>query len=172
MAKKALEPIGRRLYANNCTQSEIADILKVSAGTVSAWKADSGKSNEELDAWDMARQNKTARSTTAYDEYDRFFEHLQACKIKEVEGGLIDRISKLAANARNLRKAEREEEEWLFQLTKKPDVQEVDPARIFMDIIDFFLVHLKEDQQAFRIVSRAIPEVINAYKKKVLDAEK
>lgn len=172
MAKKSLEPIGRRLYANNCTQAEIAEILSVSPATVSGWKADSGKRGEELDGWDLARQNKVARSMAAYEEYDRFFLHLRESNVLDADSALIDKISKLAANARNLRKAEREEEEWLFKLTQKPDTAVVDPARVFMDIVDFFLDEIKNDKQAFAVVSKVLPRVISSYKSRVLDAQK
>jgi len=170
--KASLEPIAKRLFANGMTIAGIGEQLGLSTTTVAKWKKASLRPGEEADDWELARQQKVSRSFTAYQLYDRHFGFLMDAKRGGISSADADMVSKLAANARTLRKEEREEEAWLYSLVRKPEQEEIDYAKLFMENLEWILQVLREEYpEGLKVISNVLPSIIARYKEEALRAE-
>ena len=108
--KSRLEPIAIRMYADGQTLTEIEAALGVSRQTLSTWKADTKRPEEELDGWDKARRQRSGavmRIRALFDREMGFLEDLPAGQMPPASidsltklGALVERWEKMAAAAR------------------------------------------------------------------------
>ena len=108
--KSKLYDVALRMYADGQGLSEIEAALDVSRQTLSTWKADSQRPDDELDAWDKARRGKQGaiqRLRALFDREMAFLEDTPAGQLPPASidgltkmGALIERWEKMAAAAR------------------------------------------------------------------------
>lgn len=141
--KSRLEPVAQRMYADGQNLTEIEAALGVSRQTLSQWKADTKRPDDELDGWDKARRRRTGvvnRIRALFDREMAFLEDLPAGQMPPASidsltklGALVERWEKMAAAAR--KRALEEAADTVGVTAKAAGVSEETIARIRRDVL-------------------------------------
>ncbi len=112
------EPIAMRMYADNKTLTEISKVLNVSITTLSEWKTstrpnrsqkpeDRGQRTEEvLDEWDRARQQKRSTIQRIRDIYEQQLNYIEGIAPVQRTPAMMDGLSKLGSLVEQWNRAE------------------------------------------------------------------
>ena len=95
--KARLYDVAMRMYVDGSSLTDIESTLGVSRQTLSAWKADTKRPSQEMDAWDRGRKQKRAGAQRVLDLYYRELTALEEQPAGSLSSTQIDAISKLGA---------------------------------------------------------------------------
>lgn len=90
-----LYDIAQRMYVDGQNLTEIADALGVSRQTLSGWKADSKRPQDDIDEWDRTRQQKRDNVTRLRDLFDRELTAIEDAPAGSLNNVSLDAITKL-----------------------------------------------------------------------------
>lgn len=96
-ARTQLEPVARQMYIDGQSLTAIETALNVSRQTLSAWKAQTKKPNEEFDEWDKARARKANFGIRMEALLERELTFAEERMPGAIDGGTLDNLSKLGA---------------------------------------------------------------------------
>lgn len=94
-AREKFYDIAFRMYVEGKNLTEIEASLGVSRQTLSAWKADSKRPQDDVDEWDRARQQKRDNVTRLRDLFDRELSALENSAAGSLNNVNLDAITKL-----------------------------------------------------------------------------
>lgn len=140
-ARVQLEPVARQMYIDGQSMTAIEAALGVSRQTLSAWKAQTKKPDEEFDEWDKARARKASfglRMETLLERELTFAEERQPGAI---EGGTLDNLSKLGALVVKFKAVEGQGASY-------------DKAKVFLENLQWIVAWLREnDPEGLKILA-------------------
>jgi transcriptional regulator with XRE-family HTH domain len=94
--KARLYDVAFRMYtADGKSLTEIEAALGVSRQTLSAWKADTLRPDQDMDDWDLARRQKRSNVARLRALFDRELTALEEAQPGTLAGGSLDGITKL-----------------------------------------------------------------------------
>jgi len=93
--KSKLYDVALRMYADGQNLSEIEAVLGVSRQTLSSWKADSKRPEDEFDEWDKARRCKRSNIQRLRNLFDRELTALENSPPGSLNNVSLDGITKL-----------------------------------------------------------------------------
>lgn len=96
-AKPLLEAVCRQAYVDGKTLTAIEAEYGVSRQTLSAWKGQTRKPDEELDEWDKARQRKATFGIRMEALLERELTFAEERQPGAIEGASLDNLSKLGS---------------------------------------------------------------------------
>lgn len=150
--KAQLYSVAMRMYsADGMSLSAIEDVLGVSRQTLSVWKKETLKPNEELDEWDKAREQRESTCQRLKNLLERELKHAEDSLVGEVSGATYDSISKLGALAQRFEQSERE-------AALKSEAQR---SALFLDFVrDLIEFGSKNDPQLVDVVESNFDDLI------------
>ncbi len=95
--KARLYDVALRMYVDGSSLTAIEETLGVSRQTLSAWKADSKRLSDELDAWDRGRKQKQDGAQRVLSLYYREMAFLEEQPAGSLSPAQIDMLAKLGA---------------------------------------------------------------------------
>ncbi len=105
-ARTQLEPVARQMYIDGKSLTAIEAELGVSRQTLSAWKGQTKKPNEDLDEWDKARARKTDFGNRMEALLERELTHAEERQPGAIDSALIDSLTKLGSLVVKFKQAE------------------------------------------------------------------
>ncbi|MRR15688.1 MAG: hypothetical protein EG826_04435 [Deltaproteobacteria bacterium] len=96
-ARTQLEPVARQMFIDGKSLSAIEAELNVSRQTLSAWKGQTKKPNEDLDEWDKARARKANFGLRMEALLERELTFAEERQPGAIEGASLDNLSKLGS---------------------------------------------------------------------------
>lgn len=96
-ARTQLEAVARQMYVDGQNLTAIETALDVSRQTLSAWKAQTKKPEEEFDEWDKARARKACFGLRMEALLERELTYAEERQPGAIEGASLDNLSKLGA---------------------------------------------------------------------------
>jgi hypothetical protein len=96
-ARTQLEPICRQAFVDGESLTAIEAKYGVSRQTLSAWKGQTRKPDEDLDEWDKARARKTSFGLRMEALLDRELQFAEERQPGAIEGASLDNLSKLGS---------------------------------------------------------------------------
>lgn len=96
-ARTQLEPVARQMYIDGQSLTAIEAELGVSRQTLSAWKVQTKKPNEDLDEWDKARRRKVDFALRLEALLERELSFAEERQPGAIGGASIDSLTKLGA---------------------------------------------------------------------------
>lgn len=140
-ARTQLEPVARQMYIDGKNLTDIEAVLSVSRQTLSVWKGQTKKPDEEFDEWDKARARKAnfgIRMETLLERELTFAEERQPGAI---DGGTLDNLSKLGALVVK------------FRATENTGAG-FDKAKVFLENIQWVVAWLKDhDPEGLKVLA-------------------
>lgn len=92
-----LEPVARQMYVDGNSLTAIEAVIGVSRQTLSIWKGQTKKPNDELDEWDKARATKASFGIRIQALLERELTHAEEREPGAVDPTSLDNLSKLGA---------------------------------------------------------------------------
>jgi hypothetical protein len=105
-ARIQLEPVARQMYIDNKSLTYIEEALGVSRQTLSVWKGQTKKPNEDLDEWDKARARKANFGLRMEALLERELTFAEERQPGAIDGGLMDSLTKLGSLVVKFKQAE------------------------------------------------------------------
>lgn len=105
-ARTQLEPVARQMFIDGKSLSAIETELGVSRQTLSAWKAQTKKPNEDLDEWDKARARKANFGLRMEALLDRELTHAEERQAGAIDSAMMDSLTKLGSLVVKFKQAE------------------------------------------------------------------
>jgi len=96
-ARTQLEAVARQMYIDGQSLTAIEAALNVSRQTLSAWKAQTKKPDEEFDEWDKARSRKAAFGLRMEALLDRELTFAEERQPGAIGGASLDNLTKLGS---------------------------------------------------------------------------
>lgn len=96
-SREQLGAVARQMFIDGKTLTAIEEELSVSRQTLSAWKAQTKKPDEDLDEWDKARARKASFGIRMEALLERELTFAEERQPGAIEGGTLDNLSKLGA---------------------------------------------------------------------------
>lgn len=96
-ARTQLEPVARQMFIDGKSLTEIETVLDVSRQTLSAWKAQTKKPNEELDEWDKAKERKANFGIRMEALLERELTFAEGRQPGAIDSALMDSLTKLGS---------------------------------------------------------------------------
>jgi len=150
-ARTQLEPVARQMYIDGQSLTAIEAALDVSRQTLSSWKAQTKKPNEEFDEWDKARARKTSFGLRFEALLERELTYTEERQPGAIEGTTLDNLSKIGALVARFKETE----------------NKIDKPALFMEAMEFIVGHLKErDPEGLKIIAKNFDGIIEAFKVK------
>jgi len=95
--KSKLYDVALKMYADGQSLTEIEAALGVSRQTLSTWKADTKRPDEELDGWDKARRRRNGVVNRLRKLFNREMDFLEDLPAGQLPNNSIDSLTKLGA---------------------------------------------------------------------------
>lgn len=147
-----LEPVARQMYIDGQSLTAIETALGVSRQTLSVWKGQTKKPDEEFDEWDKARARKASFGLRMEALMERELTFAEERQAGALEGGTLDNLSKLGALVVRFREIEGQK-------------GRIDKPALFMEAVEFIAGHLKEnDPEGLKIIAKNFDGIISAFK--------
>jgi len=105
-ARAQLEQAARQMYVDGKNLTAIETALGVSRQTLSVWKGQTRKPDEEFDEWDKARARKASFGLRMEALLERELTFAEERQPGAIEGGTVDNLAKLGALVAKFRSAE------------------------------------------------------------------
>ncbi len=105
-ARTQLEAVARQMFVDGRSLTAIEAELGVSRQTLSAWKGQTKKPNEDLDEWDKARARKAAFGVRLEALLDRELTFAEERQPGQIGGASLDNLTKLGALVVRFREVE------------------------------------------------------------------
>jgi len=96
-ARVQLEPVARQMYIDGQSITAIEAALGVSRQTLSSWKGQTKKPDEEFDEWDKARTRKASFGLRMEALLERELTFAEERQPGAIDGGSLDNLSKLGS---------------------------------------------------------------------------
>ncbi|WP_417913681.1 hypothetical protein [Candidatus Electronema sp. JM] len=176
MAKKGeraeLEPKAKALYAQRHTLSQIAEKLNVSVTSLSNWKGDSRRPDQELDEWDLARTNNRSLLERLRALLEREVGYAESVEPGQINPASMDALSKIGAIVSKMEAEERRDAELAAKLKAEQEKgAEVDRARLFQETLEWVLRWLRaHEYQLFGQLDGVVLRLIEAKKEELNNA--
>lgn len=85
------------MYADGMTMLEIQKELKINTATLYKWKKDTWIEEKQMDAWDLARKQRTGNIQRLRFLFERQLDFLESIVPEKINSGHIDALSKLGS---------------------------------------------------------------------------
>lgn len=131
-ARTQLEPVCRQAYIDGKSLSAIEAEYGVSRQTLSVWKGQTRKPDEDLDEWDKARARKANFGLRMEALLERELTFAEDRQPGAIEGGTLDNLSKLGALVVKFRAQENTGAVY-------------DRAKVFLENIQWIVAWLREN---------------------------
>lgn len=105
-ARTQLEAVARQMFVDGKTLTAIETELGVSRQTLSAWKGQTKKPDEEFDEWDKARARKAAFGLRLEALLDRELTFAEERQPGAIGGASLDNLTKLGSLVVRFREVE------------------------------------------------------------------
>lgn len=105
-ARTQLESVARQMFVDGRTLKAIEEELDVSRQTLSAWKAQTKKPNEEKDEWDKARARKASFGIRMEALLERELTHAEERQPGAIDSATMDSLTKLGSLVVKFKQAE------------------------------------------------------------------
>jgi hypothetical protein len=105
-ARTQLEAVARQMYIDGKSLTAIETELDVSRQTLSAWKAQTKKPDEEFDEWDKARTRKAVFGLRLEALLDRELTFAEERQPGAIGGASLDNLTKLGSLVVRFREVE------------------------------------------------------------------
>ncbi|MBE0598296.1 MAG: DUF1804 family protein [Desulfuromonadales bacterium] len=151
-AKAKLYDVAFRMYtADGRSLTDIEDALGVSRQTLSVWKAESKRPNEDLDDWDRARAQKRSNVQRLRALFDRELTALEETRAGDLSAVSLDAITKLGT------------------LVQRWEIAETGPAydrpRVFLENLQFIIGWLRENNpEGLKVLAESFDPLTTAFK--------
>ncbi|MCX5828750.1 MAG: hypothetical protein NTV58_12245 [Deltaproteobacteria bacterium] len=131
-ARPQLEPVARQMFIDGQSLTAIETALGVSRQTLSVWKGQTKKPDEEFDEWDKARARKASFGLRMESLLERELTFAEERQPGAIEGGTLDNLSKLGA---------------LVVKFRAQDAQGAgyDKAKVFLENLQWMVAWLREN---------------------------
>lgn len=96
-ARTQLEPVARQMFIDGKNLTDIEAALGVSRQTLSAWKGQTRKPDEDLDEWDKARARKANFGLRMEALLERELTFAEERQPGAIDGASLDNLSKLGS---------------------------------------------------------------------------
>lgn len=130
-----LYPVARQKFIDGKKLTAIEEELGVSRQTLSAWKAQTKKPNDDKDEWDKARERKTSFGLRMEALLEQELTFAEERKPGAIEGGTLDNLSKLGALVVKFK-------------AQESQGQGYDKAKAFLDNLQWITSWLRENDPA------------------------
>lgn len=127
-----LEPICRQAYVDGKSLTAIEAEFGVSRQTLSVWKAQTKKPDEEFDEWDKARARKASFGLRMEALLERELTFAEDRKPGAIDGGSLDNLSKLGSLVVKFK-------------TVEGQVAGYDKAKVFLENVQWMVSWLREN---------------------------
>ena len=131
-ARTQLEAVARQMYIDGKTLTAIEAELGVSRQTLSTWKGQTKKPDEEFDEWDKARSRKAAFGLRMEALLDRELTFAEERQPGAIEGASLDNLSKLGSLVVKFKTVEGQGAGY-------------DRARVFLENLQWMVAWLREN---------------------------
>ncbi|MFA5183300.1 MAG: hypothetical protein WC405_18455 [Syntrophales bacterium] len=130
-ARPQLEPVARQMFIDGQSLTAIETALGVSRQTLSVWKGQTKKPDEEFDEWDKARARKATFGLRMEALLERELTFAEERQPGAIEGCTLDNLSKLGA---------------LVVKFRAQDAQGAgyDKAKVFLENLQWMVAWLRE----------------------------
>lgn len=163
-ARASLEPICYRLYAQGWTLTALSERFDVSITTLSKWKKSTLRPDQSADDWDLARQAHLARGENLRTLLAEQETYTLGLPVVERTTAVYDILTKAQANLRHWEEGQRAAAAALLAQTPAA-VAEVDKPAMFLEVIEWVTVQLKEtDPEGLRVLARNFEQLTARYK--------
>jgi transcriptional regulator with XRE-family HTH domain len=153
-ARTQLEAVARQRYVDGKSLTEIEAELGVSRQTLSTWKGQTRKPNEDKDEWDKARERKSSFGIRMEALLERELTFAEGREAGAIDGGILDNLSKLGALVVRFKEIEAQK-------------GKVDKPAMFMEDMEFVAGYLKEkDPEGLKVLAKNFDGLIEAFKEK------
>jgi hypothetical protein len=105
-ARIQLEPVARQMFIDNKSLTYIEEALGVSRQTLSVWKGQTKKPNEDLDEWDKARARKANFGLRMEALLERELTFAEERQPGAIDSALMDSLTKLGSLVVKFKQAE------------------------------------------------------------------
>jgi len=131
-ARPQLEPVARQMFIDGQSLTAIETALGVSRQTLSVWKGQTKKPDEEFDEWDKARARKATFGLRMEALLERELTFAEERQPGAIEGCTLDNLSKLGA---------------LVVKFRAQDAQGAgyDKAKVFLENLQWMVAWLREN---------------------------
>lgn len=131
-AKTQLEAVCRQAFVDGESLTAIEAKYGISRQTLSAWKSQTRKPDEDLDEWDKARARKASFGIRMEALLDRELQFAEERQPGAVEGGTLDNLSKLGSLAIKFKSVEGQGAGY-------------DKAKVFLENLQWMVTWLREN---------------------------
>jgi len=153
-ARTQLEHVARQMYVDGRSLTEIEAELGVSRQTLSIWKGQTRKPNDDCDEWDKARQRKVNMGLRIEAILERELSFAEERQPGAIDGGTLDNLSKLGALVVRFKEIEAQK-------------GKVDKPALFLESMEFIVGFLKEkDPEGLKVLAKNFDGIIEAFKEK------
>lgn len=153
-ARVQLEPVARQMYIDGKSLTAIETELGVSRQTLSTWKGQTRKPDEEFDEWDKARARKSSFGLRMEALLERELTFAEERQPGAIESVTLDNISKLGALVARFRMMEIQGSGY-------------DAAKVFLENLQWIAAWLREnDPEGLKVIARNFDGIIAAFKEK------
>jgi hypothetical protein len=140
-ARIQLEPVARQMFIDGKNLTDIASELSVSRQSLSDWKGQTKKPNEDLDEWDKARARKANFGIRMEALLERELTFAEERQPGAIEGASLDNLSKLGSLVVKFRAQENTGAGY-------------DKAKVFLEDLQWIVVWLTEnDPEGLKILA-------------------
>jgi len=156
-ARPQLEPVARQMYVDGSTLTAIEAAIGVSRQTLSIWKGQTKRPDDELDEWDKARAQKASFGVRIQALLERELTHAEEREPGAVESTSLDNLSKLGALVVKFRTLE----------SQGPGF---DRARIFLENMQWVIGWLREnDPEGLKILAADFDAMAMKFKMELMN---
>ena len=140
-ARIMLETVARQMFVDGKSLTAIEAELGVSRQTLSTWKAQTKKPEDEFDEWDKARARKATFGLRFEAILERELTYAEERQPGAIEGASLDNLSKLGSLVAKFRAVEGQGEGY-------------DKAKVFLENLQWIVAWLREnDPEGLKILA-------------------
>lgn len=157
-AREQLGPVARQMYIDGQSLTAIETALDVSRQTLSAWKAQTKKPDEEFDEWDKARARKASFGLRMEALLERELTFAEGREAGAIDGGTLDNLSKLGALVVKFRTVEGQGAGY-------------DKAKVFLENMQWLIAWFREnDPEGLKVLAADFDAITLQFKAECMNA--
>jgi len=155
-ARAQLEPVARQMYVDGKSLTTIEEAIGVSRQTLSIWKGQTKRQDEEFDEWDKARARKASFGIRIEALLERELTHAEERQPGAVEGTSLDNLSKLGALVVKFRALESQGSGY-------------DKAKVFLETVQWQIAWMREhDPEGLNVLAADFDAMVLQFKTECL----
>lgn len=162
--KASLGPIAYQLYKKGWTLSSISERYKISVTSLSKWKKETLRPDQEADEWDLARGAHATRGETLRRLAEEQEEYAASLPVAQRDAKVHDSLSKSAANLRHWEEHQRSALAALLE-ENTTIAPEIDRPSIFLETLEWIALKLKDtDPEGLKVLARNFDTLVIQFK--------